>query len=294
MFPDTPSPSLSTITAQSWTQDSTIDVDDAQPQTLSESDAPGSSTVFEEKKWIVSEVGDTGTPFFSHLCRSSIAQDPFKVVSFVFKQTRLSSHLTKRRYRRSFLSFFFSSSDRTVSRRTGSFLTLTSIPLRRQREVCASLRIVVSPHCQTLTSLALPRLASHHPPPLPAYVLPTHQSGRMSLPILKCGPPSPTRTTWRCPSIPFARGRLGSYGRSSYPVSTSFSIFDTPASASVRFVPLFSPFFFPVFLWTFPSTVWENCPDLNYVHSLSPSFSRSLWGARGLAQFPELEYSEFP
>ncbi len=27
--------------------------------------------------------------FFSHLCRSSIAQDPLKVVSFVFKQTRL-------------------------------------------------------------------------------------------------------------------------------------------------------------------------------------------------------------
>jgi hypothetical protein len=162
----------------------------------------------------------------------------------------MSSHLTKRRYRRSFLSFFFSSSDRTVSRRTVSFSTLTSIPVRRQREVCASLRIVVSPHCQSLTSLALPRLVSsrlvsHHPPPRPAYVLPTHQSGRMSLPIPKCGPPSPTRTTWRCPSIPFARGRLGSYGRSSYPVSTSFSIFDTQASASVRFVLLFfSSFFF--------------------------------------------------
>ena len=110
MFPDTPSPSLSTITAQSWTQDSTIDVDDAQPQTLSESDAPGSSTVFEEKKWIVSEVGDTGTPFFfpfvSLIDRSRSFQSGELCVqanAFVFPshQTTLSSLLSF------FLSFFF-------------------------------------------------------------------------------------------------------------------------------------------------------------------------------------------
>src|SRR5260221_4320599 len=63
MYSDTPSPplSLSTITpTQSWTQDSTIDVDDVQHQIQTQSEAPGSSTVF-EKKWIVTEVGDNGT-----------------------------------------------------------------------------------------------------------------------------------------------------------------------------------------------------------------------------------------
>jgi len=39
-------------------------VDDAPHQTQSQSDAPGSSTVFEEKKWMVTEVaGGSGTSF---------------------------------------------------------------------------------------------------------------------------------------------------------------------------------------------------------------------------------------
>jgi len=62
MYSDTPSPpfSLSITPTQSWTQDSTIDVDDVQHQIQTQSEAPGSSTVF-EKKWIVTEVGDNGT-----------------------------------------------------------------------------------------------------------------------------------------------------------------------------------------------------------------------------------------
>jgi hypothetical protein len=75
MYSDTPSPplSLSITPTQSWTQDSTIDVDDAQHQTQTQSDAPGSSTVF-EKKWIVTEVGDTGTSFPLRSRRPPLAQ----------------------------------------------------------------------------------------------------------------------------------------------------------------------------------------------------------------------------
>jgi hypothetical protein len=42
--------------------------------------------------------------------------------------------------------------------------------------------------------------------------------------------------TWRCPSTPFARGRLGFSGPYSYPVSINFCTFDTPALLLVRFV----------------------------------------------------------
>jgi len=55
MYPESPTPPSSITPTQSWTQDSILD-DDAQHQT--QSDAPGSSTVF-EKKWIVTEVGDS-------------------------------------------------------------------------------------------------------------------------------------------------------------------------------------------------------------------------------------------
>ena len=170
MFPDTSSPSLSTTTTQSWTQGSTIDIDDAQPQTLSDSDAPGSSTVFEEKKWIVSEVGDSGTPFFfpfvSLIDRSRSSQSgEFCVQANAFAS--MSSHLTKRRYRRPFLSFFFSSSDRTgVSRRMALFSTLTSIPVRRQREVCASFanhRFTALPN-PDVSRIASSRIALHLAP----------------------------------------------------------------------------------------------------------------------------------
>jgi hypothetical protein len=74
----------------------------------------------------------------------------------------------------------------------------------------------------------------------------------MSLLIPKCGLPSPTRTTWRCPSTHFAYGRSGSSGPSLYPVSTNFYFFDTPASKSVRFVIYF--FFFlrnALYMWEF-------------------------------------------
>lgn len=85
MYSDTPTPSLSlSITpTQSWTQDSTIDVDDAQHQIQTQSEAPGSSTVF-EKKWIVTEVGDDGTSlpsFASPTACSSVLRLHRKVVS---------------------------------------------------------------------------------------------------------------------------------------------------------------------------------------------------------------------
>lgn len=129
-----------------------------------------------------------------------------------------------------------------LSRRTASFSTPTSMTVRRRRER-EEVRIVptvVSLLCElsrrryrhdtSLTLFASPRLATFSS---------IHQSGRTSLLIPKCGLPSPTRMTWRCPSTPFARGRLGFSGPYSYPVSINFSTFDTPASVLVRFVASF-------------------------------------------------------
>jgi hypothetical protein len=65
------------------------------------------------------------------------------------------------------------------------------------------------------------------------------QNGKTSRHTPKCGPPSPTRMTWRCRLIPCAHGRLGSFGPSSYPVSINFSTFDIPVSPLARFVAHF-------------------------------------------------------
>jgi hypothetical protein len=94
MYPESPTPPLSiTPTTQSWTRDSTLD-DDAQHQT--QSDAPGSSTVF-EKKWIVTEVGDSGTPFFlicvARLLRSRLSRSGESCVSFLFLRHRTTNDI---------------------------------------------------------------------------------------------------------------------------------------------------------------------------------------------------------
>ena len=78
--PDSPIPPLSATSispTQSWTQDSTFD--DSQHQTTTQSDAPGSSTVF-EKKWIVTEIGDSGTSFF-RFCVARLLCSPSVVLS---------------------------------------------------------------------------------------------------------------------------------------------------------------------------------------------------------------------
>lgn len=150
MFSDTPSPplSLSITPTQSWTQDSTIDVDDAPHQTQSQSDAPGSSTVFEEKKWMVTEVaGGSGTSFsFVRVAHRLLKDSPPSLKSGEFLLLNPSlcswrfhfslSHKQTTLSRRPFL--------RMVSTSPASFSTPTSSPIRRQREV-RIVRAVVAP-----------------------------------------------------------------------------------------------------------------------------------------------------
>lgn len=152
MFSDTPSPplSLSITPTQSWTQDSTIDVDDAQHQTQTQSDAPGSSTVF-EKKWIVTEVGDGGTSFSFVGVAHRLLKDPppsSKSGECCFPTRHCARGVSISPYLTDHTPSFF----RMVSRRTASFLTLTLIPVRRRRQ--REVRIVragVAPELRTLT-----------------------------------------------------------------------------------------------------------------------------------------------
>jgi hypothetical protein len=127
-----------------------------------------------------------------------------------------------------------------LSRRTTSFSTPISMIVRRRREEVRIVPTVVTLLCE------LSRRRHRHDPSLTLFASPClatfssiHQSGKTSLLIPKCGLPSPTRMTWRCPSKPFARGRLGFSGPYSYPVSINFCTFDTPASLLVRFVSFF-------------------------------------------------------
>ena len=176
MYPESPTPPLSiTPTTQSWTRDSTLD-DDAQHQT--QSDAPGSSTVF-EKKWIVTEVGDSGTPFFlicvARLLRSRLSRSGESCVSFSFSVIERPTT-----YAILALVFFSRMSSRMgLSRRTASFSTPTSMTVRRRRE--EEVRIVltvVTPLCE------LSRRRRRHDPSLTFFSSP---ASPRSLPYTRVG-----------------------------------------------------------------------------------------------------------
>jgi hypothetical protein len=157
MNSDTPSPplSLSITPTQSWTQDSTIDVDDVQHQIQTQSEAPGSSTVF-EKKWIVTEVGDNGTslPSFAIAHRLLNLPSPSsRSGEFGFPTCPCAPGVSISHYlsnqRRYLVTFFF----RMASKRTASFSEIPiSIPVRRRRQrkvrivcvVCGTR--IVNPH----------------------------------------------------------------------------------------------------------------------------------------------------